>query len=104
MHKNNFNVLRLLFAVGVIFSHSFELLRHPDPLEGLSAGMSVGTLGVCGFFLLSGYLTAQSWSHEPRARVPEEARLAALSGVYRRFGAFGIRGRAFGREYRTVFQ
>lgn len=67
MHKNNFNVLRLLFAVGVIFSHSFELLRHPDPLEGLSAGMSVGTLGVCGFFLLSGYLTAQSWSHEPRA-------------------------------------
>ncbi|WP_321951049.1 acyltransferase family protein [Paraburkholderia bannensis] len=67
MHRNNFNLLRLLFAVGVIFSHSFELLRHLDPLEGLSAGMSVGTLGVCGFFLLSGYLTAQSWTHEPRS-------------------------------------
>ncbi|MBB6104371.1 peptidoglycan/LPS O-acetylase OafA/YrhL [Paraburkholderia bannensis] len=67
MHKNNFNLLRLLFAVGVIFSHSFELLRHQDPLEASGAGMSVGTLGVCGFFLLSGYLTAQSWTHEPRA-------------------------------------
>ncbi|MCG5077649.1 acyltransferase family protein [Paraburkholderia tagetis] len=66
MHNNNFNLLRLLFAAAVIFSHSFELLGYPDPLERLSSTMSAGTLGVCGFFILSGYLTAQSWSHEPR--------------------------------------
>ena len=67
MHNNNYNLLRLLFAVAVIFSHSFELLGYPDPLERLSSAMSAGTIGVCGFFLLSGYLTAQSWSHDPRA-------------------------------------
>lgn len=67
MHENNYNFLRLLFAVAVIFSHSFELLGQPDPLEHASASLSAGSIGVCGFFLLSGYLTAQSWSHEPSA-------------------------------------
>ncbi|WP_084688492.1 acyltransferase family protein [Paraburkholderia oxyphila] len=67
MHNNNYNLLRLLFAVAVIYSHSFELLGSPDPLERMSSAMSAGTIGVCGFFLLSGYLTAQSWSHEPLA-------------------------------------
>jgi peptidoglycan/LPS O-acetylase OafA/YrhL len=67
VHNNNFNLLRLLFAVAVIYSHAFELLGAPDPLERLSSCMSAGTIGVCGFFLLSGYLTAQSWTHDPKA-------------------------------------
>lgn len=65
MHRNNYNALRLLFATAVIFSHSFELLGIRDPLERSSASLSFGSLGVCGFFLLSGFLTAQSWSHDP---------------------------------------
>lgn len=65
MHRNNYNSLRLLFATAVIFSHSFELLGMKDPLERCSASISFGSLGVCGFFLLSGYLTAQSWSNDP---------------------------------------
>ena len=65
MHRNNFNVLRLLFATAVIFSHAFELLGMKDPLEQGSASISFGSLGVCGFFMLSGFLTAQSWSHDP---------------------------------------
>jgi peptidoglycan/LPS O-acetylase OafA/YrhL len=65
-HDNNYNVLRLIFAVAVIFSHSFELLHQGDPVESLTGSASLGTLGVCGFFLLSGYLTAQSWHGEPQ--------------------------------------
>lgn len=61
----NFDVLRLLFAVLVIFSHSFELLRVADPVQALIHTASLGQLGVDGFFLISGYLIAGSWISDP---------------------------------------
>jgi peptidoglycan/LPS O-acetylase OafA/YrhL len=53
-HLLNFDVLRLLFAVFVIFSHSFALLGFADPVQALVRTTTPGGLGVDGFFLISG--------------------------------------------------
>ena len=66
--KNNFTFLRLLFAVLVIVSHSFELIdgdRHRELLTSLFHTLSFGELAVDGFFLVSGFLIVQSWQHKP---------------------------------------
>jgi peptidoglycan/LPS O-acetylase OafA/YrhL len=57
---NALNFLRLLFALMVIVSHSFPLgFGRDDPHTPSS---SVGGIAVTGFFLLSGFLIAQSWT------------------------------------------
>jgi peptidoglycan/LPS O-acetylase OafA/YrhL len=66
-HLANFDVLRLLFAVFVIFSHSFGLLGLADPLEAVVHVTNLGALGVDGFFLISGYLITRSWVNDPSA-------------------------------------
>lgn len=53
--------LRLLFAAAVIFGHSFELVGQRDPVEALFTTTNIGTLAVCGFFIISGYLIAAAW-------------------------------------------
>lgn len=64
LKRNNFDVLRLLLAVGVIFSHSFALLscsNETEPLYRFSLGqITFGELGVDGFFILSGFLVTYS--------------------------------------------
>jgi len=68
VHGDHFNVLRLLFASAVLFSHCFELVdrnRVHEPLDRLFHTFSAGDLAVDGFFLLSGYLILQSWSGDP---------------------------------------
>jgi peptidoglycan/LPS O-acetylase OafA/YrhL len=50
-------------AATVIISHSFEILdgdRHREPLTQLFHSFSFGELAVNGFFIISGYLIAQS--------------------------------------------
>jgi peptidoglycan/LPS O-acetylase OafA/YrhL len=62
-HRNNFGILRLAFAACVLVSHSIELLdgnRAREPLTRIFGTLSLGELGVDGFFLASGYLIAQS--------------------------------------------
>ena len=56
--RNNFDALRLLFATLVIFSHSFALSGHAEPVLW---GRTLGNLGVHGFFVISGYLIVQSF-------------------------------------------
>lgn len=67
---NNFNLLRLVFALMVILSHSTEVIdgdRHREPLTRLfGTSQSAGSLAVTGFFLLSGYLIVKSWDRFPR--------------------------------------
>lgn len=66
--NNNFNFLRLLFALCVILDHSFELIdgdRHRELLTRLFHAMSLGEFAVDSFFILSGYLIVQSWEHKP---------------------------------------
>lgn len=66
---NNFNLLRLTFAVLVLLSHSFELVdgdRSRELLTSVFHTLTFGELAVDGFFLLSGYLIVQSWQLSPR--------------------------------------
>jgi peptidoglycan/LPS O-acetylase OafA/YrhL len=73
IRRNNFDFLRLFFAVLVIYSHSFPLARgqgFPDGLEVLTHRQVVncGYLAVNCFFLISGFLIAQSWELKPDLR------------------------------------
>ncbi len=62
---NNFDALRLVAAVSVIFSHSFliaEGTQQHEPLILLTGNQSI--LGLCGvfvFFAISGFLVTQSF-------------------------------------------
>lgn len=60
--KNSFGFLRLLLALFVLFSHSFHLGGFgDDPLQRFShRATTVGTLGVMGFFAISGFLITRS--------------------------------------------
>lgn len=60
-HNNNFDFLRFLFASFVIFTHSYILLgaTNLDPVLRYT-GRELSEIGVCGFFVISGYLIQQS--------------------------------------------
>jgi peptidoglycan/LPS O-acetylase OafA/YrhL len=66
---NNFDSLRLFFAVLVIFSHSYPLGRGSnatEPLHLLTRGeITLGNLSVWSFFAISGFLITQSWVRSP---------------------------------------
>ena len=73
---NNFDLLRLAAALLVLFSHAFVLTGHPEDepvailLQHVTDG---GGLAVGAFFVLSGFLIANSaerhpWRHYLRAR------------------------------------
>lgn len=65
---NNFNFLRIVFALLVLLSHAPELAdgnRERELLTQIFHTMSFGEVAVGGFFLLSGYLIVQSWTANP---------------------------------------
>jgi peptidoglycan/LPS O-acetylase OafA/YrhL len=62
--RNNFDVLRLLAASFVLFSHSYALTAHPEPFADVS-GWTFGEIGVVMFFAMSGFLIAKSWGEQP---------------------------------------
>ena len=63
--RNNFDLLRLVAAISVIFSHAFLLSENSqdhDPLMILTGGQTIlGVVGVFVFFTISGYLVTQSF-------------------------------------------
>lgn len=67
-HGNNFGLLRILFAAFVVVSHSQELLdgnRSREILTRFFGTLSLGEVGVDGFFVVSGYLITKSFVERP---------------------------------------
>lgn len=68
---NNFDGLRLLAAISVIFSHAFLLAegrQDNEPVMLLTGGQSIlGVVGVFVFFIISGFLVTQSFEATPSA-------------------------------------
>ncbi|HKS87910.1 MAG TPA: acyltransferase [Stellaceae bacterium] len=66
---NNFDAVRLVAALSVIFSHSFlvaEGSEASEPFARLSGNQCVlGLVGVFVFFTISGYLVTESWCRHP---------------------------------------
>jgi peptidoglycan/LPS O-acetylase OafA/YrhL len=66
---NNFDVLRLVAALSVIFSHSFliaEGSQANEPFVILTGSQCVlGLIGVFVFFVISGYLVTESFCRQP---------------------------------------
>jgi peptidoglycan/LPS O-acetylase OafA/YrhL len=60
-HDNSFDALRLFAALLVIFGHAFRLTGEAGPSF---AGTGVATTGVKIFFVISGYLVAQSFARD----------------------------------------
>ena len=67
--NHQFDLLRIVFATLVLLAHAPEITDGNASRELLhrltGAPMSLGTVGVDGFFLLSGYLIVQSWLGDP---------------------------------------
>lgn len=71
--ENNYDIIRLIAAIVVILSHAFPLSlgyingRDPDPLFRWTNSLSLGSLAVMVFFIISGFLITQSYD---RSRKP----------------------------------
>jgi len=63
--RNNFDALRLIAALSVVFSHSFliaEGSEASEPFIWLTGNQCIlGLVGVFVFFAISGYLVTESW-------------------------------------------
>jgi peptidoglycan/LPS O-acetylase OafA/YrhL len=69
---NNFDLMRFVMAVLVIFSHSFSLLSglrfDTEPLRSFNGNkLSLGELAVDVFFIMSGFLITMSWTRSKSA-------------------------------------
>jgi len=62
-NENNFDFLRIAAAIMVLVSHQYALMGRPE--IGLNGRFSLGGIGVCIFFIVSGYLVTQSWLRDP---------------------------------------
>jgi len=59
---NNFDAVRIIAALVVIFGHAHPLSGHPDPTI---FGNAVQSVAVKVFFVVSGFLVARSWESDP---------------------------------------
>jgi peptidoglycan/LPS O-acetylase OafA/YrhL len=87
--QNNLNLMRFLFAVLVIFSHSYPLLygetagNNLEPFSILTKQqITGGRLAVAFFFILSGFLITQSWQ---RSRHPLDYFIRRVLRIYPAF-------------------
>ncbi|BAX91131.1 acyltransferase family protein [Mycobacterium shigaense] len=79
--NNALNAWRLVLAAEVILWHSFPLTGHF--VSSAPARQLLFSLGVDGFFAVSGFLVTASWLHHPRVRDYSKARaLRIFPGFY----------------------
>jgi peptidoglycan/LPS O-acetylase OafA/YrhL len=57
--NNNFNLIRIVAALAVLITHSYDLVGSADPV-GQSLGMTMGSIAVDVFFITSGFLVTAS--------------------------------------------
>lgn len=62
LHSNNFDAIRLAAALLVLCSHQLFFLGRTQPTL---AGHTLGEIAVMAFFVISGYLVAESWYRDP---------------------------------------
>jgi peptidoglycan/LPS O-acetylase OafA/YrhL len=78
--RNALNAFRLLLAAEVMMFHSFPITGHLPPKATVQLLFSIG---VDGFFAVSGFLITASWLNDPRLRDYLAARaLRILPGFY----------------------
>ncbi|OBB63491.1 acyltransferase [Mycobacterium sp. 852014-50255_SCH5639931] len=78
--NNALNAFRLALATEVILFHSFPITGHMPPSV---ANQLLFSVGVDGFFAISGFLISRSWLNDPRIRDYLLARsLRILPGFY----------------------
>lgn len=77
---NNFNLVRILAALGVLATHSFALVTGDGSLEPLrrSVGMTMGTIAVDLFFATSGFLVTASLLERKSTRAFLVARILRI--------------------------
>ncbi|MFZ4689350.1 MAG: acyltransferase family protein [Polymorphobacter sp.] len=81
-HQGNiFNILRLLFASSVIFSHAYELTGNPDPSDAVLP-FSVSRFAVLLFFTLSGFLVTNSLEMRGVLQFAQARALRMLPGLW----------------------
>ena len=80
---NNFNLIRLIAAISVLFVHSFPLSLGfvPELFSGFSMG-NFGDIAVLSFFTLSGFLITKSYCKNEDAYSFIEARILRLLPGY----------------------
>lgn len=77
--RNGFTALRLLCALFVLFTHSYALLGLRDePLFRLTGLVAFGSVGVDGFFAISGFLVCVSLLRAPSSLAYMRNRLLRL--------------------------
>jgi len=93
---NNFDSLRLIFAILVILSHSFPLTRgsnDTEPLMRLTHGqITLGNISVWAFFVISGFLITQSWQRTPKVVKYLKRRIGR---IYPGFAVAGLKHEGF---------
>ncbi|WP_431679072.1 acyltransferase family protein [Kitasatospora sp. KL5] len=82
--ENGFGLLRLLLALAVVASHARPLgFGGGNPGTGVTRGQTdLGTLAVCGFFVLSGLLVTRSAVRLPVGRFLLHRALRLLPGLW----------------------
>ncbi|PSD17182.1 hypothetical protein C7E14_07130 [Stenotrophomonas maltophilia] len=79
--ENNFDAMRIIAALVVIFGHAHPLSAQPDPTL---LGSAVQSVAVKIFFVVSGFLVAKSWWSDPHiGRFSAAARSSFVSGSFR---------------------
>lgn len=68
-HTNSFNLLRVIFAIFVLVTHSFVLSGNTseEPLGILTGNINLSYIGLRGFFTISGFLILQSFERSKSA-------------------------------------
>lgn len=83
MKNNNFNLLRLLAALQVVYTHSVSHLHIKNEIALFIKSIVVYFPGVPIFFLISGYLISMSYEKNPDIKVYAKNRfLRIIPGLY----------------------